>query len=489
MLHDLCDAVVVGLDAGEVAEVLELQLDGGDLRGGAIRAPVGLVRAVCLEVDVGEGYLGARVEGVGQTLAEVVRLVQEHAVMREVEDAEQAAKHADGALEEVHIDVLVEVQRVGNVLAGLGKLGRQSHKVHCVERVHHGEGKPEPLAVAAADRQELVVAPGVVLVALPGMAEHGDDGLLAAVLRPVVLGLDGVAEAAKLAVGRLLCGGNNALVRVVLLLQALQFQQLRQSLVLQALESLLLLQLHLLVDLALVQILVVVSIIDVVVRIIVVVVGAAAVAGQLCLRAALVLQLLLLLAQLLPQQAELLVFPQQAELLLCLLLSVLGFAVVAGGRVVWQAVVAAVQAVDNEVGVWHALWHVLGAAAQALAADVVLGPLALKGSPLLLLADRVAARGVEQDQRADGKEHEQQRAALQPGQLVPFPADGLGRAGAGGGHRGWQQRRVPVHSQAGLGRGRDSHAESRPLLRATRVKVCVVGVVAASASSVVGVSE
>ena len=66
MLRDPAHGILVHRIARATAEISELQLDGRHLGGGAVRAPVGGVSHACLQVDVGEGDAGLRLEAAHQ---------------------------------------------------------------------------------------------------------------------------------------------------------------------------------------------------------------------------------------------------------------------------------------------------------------------------------------------------------------------------------------------------------------------------------------
>lgn len=135
-------------------------------------------------------------------------LVQEQGVARQVVSAQEAAEDSDGALEQVDVYVLGEGQLFGHPSLGLLKLcperkrksppllrfpslcqqnavtGEvdsgvkpgsstflQAHDPHGVQSVDEGQSQVEPLSVRLGNGLQLVVTPGEILVALPGVSE------------------------------------------------------------------------------------------------------------------------------------------------------------------------------------------------------------------------------------------------------------------------------------------------------------------------------
>ena len=168
--------------ARRVRQIFVLDLERGDLGQTRVRRPVRRLGAPLLQVDVRVGNVRGRVEGGQRAVAELVRLGQEHLVAAEVIGAEQAAHDADGDLEEVVEGVHVEAELGVDPEARLVELLVEVHDVDGVERVDDGQAEVEPAARALRDRPTLVLAPRVLLVALPRVQERLHYHLLPLVL-------------------------------------------------------------------------------------------------------------------------------------------------------------------------------------------------------------------------------------------------------------------------------------------------------------------
>jgi hypothetical protein len=161
--------VVVHRLAGQPGQRPELQQQGADLGGVALPA-AGLAGA---EVDVHVGHPGGRAEGGQEAPPQLVGQGQEARVARQLMGREQAAQDADGDLEVLHRDVVIEGQLLddeGQGLVGLGAQPRQQEGVQAVHRGHQ-QGDGVPVVRGPAHRAQLVVTPGVAAVALPGVED------------------------------------------------------------------------------------------------------------------------------------------------------------------------------------------------------------------------------------------------------------------------------------------------------------------------------
>ena len=83
--------------------------------------------------------------------------------------AEEATGDTDGQLEQVVELVHIEVQLLIDPFTSLAELVLQIHYVDSVQRVDDRESEIEPVAVGLGPRLELVLAPRVLLVRIPGV--------------------------------------------------------------------------------------------------------------------------------------------------------------------------------------------------------------------------------------------------------------------------------------------------------------------------------
>mmetsp|Transcript_27578 Transcript_27578/g.92217 ORF Transcript_27578/g.92217 Transcript_27578/m.92217 type:complete len:612 (+) Transcript_27578:196-2031(+) len=160
------------------AERLVLELDGPVLRqDGGLGAPGGEGAGVGAEVEVGAGDPGLGLEGPQEHVPELLGLVQEGPLPREVVGAEQAAQRADGRLEHGDPQGGVEAQVGGDPVARLVKVFLEAHDPQSVQRVHHGGCLAQPVPGGVALGLDLVLAPGVLLVPIPRVLEAPAHGL------------------------------------------------------------------------------------------------------------------------------------------------------------------------------------------------------------------------------------------------------------------------------------------------------------------------
>ena len=87
--------------------------------------------------------------------------------------AEQTTKHTDGDLKILDRNIAVERQMSGNKLACAVRLVVETQKDHSVERVdgRHIERDAMPVSRVPAEGTKLVVPPGILLIAIPGVQE------------------------------------------------------------------------------------------------------------------------------------------------------------------------------------------------------------------------------------------------------------------------------------------------------------------------------
>src|ERR1035437_151413 len=87
--------------------------------------------------------------------------------------AQQAAEHPDGDLKVLDVDILIEGQVVVNEFPGFCRFVVQPHQDHRVEGIYgcHVKRNAVPVAIGLAQRPELIMAPRVLFVTVPGMQE------------------------------------------------------------------------------------------------------------------------------------------------------------------------------------------------------------------------------------------------------------------------------------------------------------------------------
>src|ERR1035437_6512633 len=87
--------------------------------------------------------------------------------------AQKAAEHPDGDLKVLDEDILIEGQVVVDEYPGFCRFVVQPHQDHRVEGIHgcHVKRNAVPVAIAFAQWPELIMAPRVLFVTVPGMQE------------------------------------------------------------------------------------------------------------------------------------------------------------------------------------------------------------------------------------------------------------------------------------------------------------------------------
>ncbi len=116
-------------------------------------------------------------EGGQQAAAEVRSEFEELRIVGGLVLAEQAAEAADGDLEVLDVDVLIEGEVLVDVLLGFGCLLIETHQQHGVEAVDlaHVQGDAIPVVGLFGERHQCIVAPGIGVIALPGVEIFGAD--------------------------------------------------------------------------------------------------------------------------------------------------------------------------------------------------------------------------------------------------------------------------------------------------------------------------
>ena len=135
--------------------------------------------ASSFEVDEAVRHASIGVKDGEHAVGEVDGKLEEAGVAVELLGGDQAAQNADGHLEVLDLHVEVEVELGQDQVLGLYRLGGKAHQDHGVEGVDRGyeQGGWVPVGVGLGQRLELVVAPGVLFVAVPGVEELGADAV------------------------------------------------------------------------------------------------------------------------------------------------------------------------------------------------------------------------------------------------------------------------------------------------------------------------
>jgi hypothetical protein len=160
---------VIGRLAGEPRERPELEEE----RSRLCRVGDRLADGAGLQVHVGPREAGGGVEGLQQPAPEVVGEGQELRIACELVAGEEAAQQPDRDLERLHRHVLVEGgvrDDVGVVLLRLVLEPQQDQGVEGVDR-RREERLAVPVPRGLRERPQLVVAPGMPLVAPPRVEE------------------------------------------------------------------------------------------------------------------------------------------------------------------------------------------------------------------------------------------------------------------------------------------------------------------------------
>src|SRR5262249_15427191 len=128
-----------------------------------------------LQIHIHVRHAGRRVEGRQQAVAEVGGQVQQTLITGQLVTAQQTAQQPDGDLKILDFDVFVEGQVVHDQLASLVGFVGESHQDQRIESVYrsHQQRNTVPIAIATAQRLELIVTPGILLVSVPGVKKLG----------------------------------------------------------------------------------------------------------------------------------------------------------------------------------------------------------------------------------------------------------------------------------------------------------------------------
>ncbi len=83
----------------------------------------------------------------------------------------QSAQQANRDFKILNVDIFVKGKILENVLLRAGGFILESHDDHCVESIYrrHQEWLRVPIVVSLAQRFQIIVAPGIFLVTVPGV--------------------------------------------------------------------------------------------------------------------------------------------------------------------------------------------------------------------------------------------------------------------------------------------------------------------------------
>ena len=126
------------------------------------------------EIDEAVGKARRRVEGGQQPVGQVARAGEQHRIAAGMMRGEQAADEPDRRLEHRHLAVDIDVEMRTDPLDAVPEAAVQAHHPQGVERLHEAEAEVMVLEREAgggtADRPDLVHAPGVRAILVPGPA-------------------------------------------------------------------------------------------------------------------------------------------------------------------------------------------------------------------------------------------------------------------------------------------------------------------------------
>jgi hypothetical protein len=159
--------VVESFPLRQMRERAELEHQRADLGGVRLHS----ARLTRLQVHVHVGHPGRRVKDRQEPVAEVLGQGEQAPVPRHLVGREKSPEDADGELEILDLNVLVERQVPQEEGLRLLRLVRQAHDEHGVEGVdrRHEERRGMPVLGRPADWLQLVMPPGIALVRLPAM--------------------------------------------------------------------------------------------------------------------------------------------------------------------------------------------------------------------------------------------------------------------------------------------------------------------------------
>ena len=149
----------------------EFEDERPDLRGIGARA----ARLAGLQIHVHVWHTGWRIERGEQSRAEIVGQAKKPRIAGHLIAGEESAEKADGNFEVFDRDVFVERQPLQDERLRLLRFVMRAHQqqsVQCVDR-RHQKGLTVPVAYVMAERLQLVVTPGILLIGGPGVKKLG----------------------------------------------------------------------------------------------------------------------------------------------------------------------------------------------------------------------------------------------------------------------------------------------------------------------------
>mmetsp|Transcript_55295 Transcript_55295/g.83667 ORF Transcript_55295/g.83667 Transcript_55295/m.83667 type:complete len:214 (-) Transcript_55295:663-1304(-) len=160
--------------AGEACQSAELQLQGSAFRHQSVVAgPSHVIRPSRLQIDLTGWNAGRAVEGVEQSVTQILRMVEKEFVLRPIVNGQQAAQGTNRGFEDGNGPWDIVIERGGHPLRRSGELFGHVHQVKRIQAVDERVAHATPVVGSSQRyRLELIHSKSVRLVALPGML-HG----------------------------------------------------------------------------------------------------------------------------------------------------------------------------------------------------------------------------------------------------------------------------------------------------------------------------
>jgi len=166
---------------GVVGQIQKLELEGSHLRqNGSSASPARRTTLSSGQVDGGVGQAAVGIESLQESLTQIFGAIQEHLVARELVGTEQSSELANSGLKERNFAVNVgKVEVSVNPISTFLKLISHVHNVKSVQSVDDGYTHSQPVRVGLGNRLKFITTPSKAFVGIPSVSHGIFDGISA----------------------------------------------------------------------------------------------------------------------------------------------------------------------------------------------------------------------------------------------------------------------------------------------------------------------
>src|SRR5438477_5908303 len=128
-----------------------------------------------MKIDIDVGEPSRRTEDRKQSVAQLFSRTQQPLIASHFVAGEQTTKETDRYFEVLDVNVAVEGEIAGDKLQIFRRFAIEMHQkkgVECIDRCHL-QGLPIPIMRGLAQRAQRIMAPGILLVTMPGVQKLG----------------------------------------------------------------------------------------------------------------------------------------------------------------------------------------------------------------------------------------------------------------------------------------------------------------------------